>query len=68
MTAGDAGKPSFDPRQCFVRVTQVRADGFIEFEFAVGDPLLSVDLILPAAAYREFCATNGAVQIPSVSR
>lgn len=68
MTSGDTGNPSFDPRQCFVRVTHVRADGFIEFAFAVGDPQLSVDLILPTAAYHAFCAANGAVQIPSVSR
>jgi phenol hydroxylase P0 protein len=30
----------------------------VEFDFAIGDPELSVDLILPAHAFKEFCATN----------
>lgn len=42
----------------FVRVRERRADGFIEFDFAIGDPELSVELILPEAAFQEFCATN----------
>lgn len=42
----------------WVRVTRRRPDGFVEFDFALGDPDLSVDLILPAAAFDEFCATN----------
>lgn len=43
---------------CFVRVRDRRADGFIEFDFAIGDPDLTVELILPAAAFEEFCATH----------
>jgi phenol hydroxylase P0 protein len=42
----------------WVRVTRCRADGFVEFDFAIGDPELSVDLILPAAAFEEFCVVN----------
>jgi len=64
VTSDDIPIPSFDPRRCFVRVTQLRDDGFVEFAFAVGDPFLSVDLILPAAAYREFCAIHNVEQIP----
>ena len=55
--------PSFDPSSRYVRLTQVRADGFVEFEFAIGDPDLAVDLILPADAYRDFCRDNHAVLI-----
>jgi phenol/toluene 2-monooxygenase (NADH) P0/A0 len=55
--------PSFDTAKRFVRLTQVRADGFVEFEFAIGDPELAVELILPADAYREFCRDNHAVLI-----
>lgn len=42
---------------CFVRLRALRADGFVEFDFAMGDPDLSVELILPQAAFEEFCAT-----------
>jgi phenol/toluene 2-monooxygenase (NADH) P0/A0 len=55
--------PDFDTAKRFVRLTQVRADGFVEFEFAIGDPELAVELILPADAYRDFCRDNHAVLI-----
>lgn len=42
----------------WVRVTRRRPDGFVEFDFAIGDPDLCVDLILPTAAFDEFCVTN----------
>ena len=58
-----AGTQPFDLTKRYVRLRQVRADGFIEFEFAIGDPQLCVDLILPAEAYREFCRNNQAVLI-----
>jgi phenol/toluene 2-monooxygenase (NADH) P0/A0 len=54
---------AFDPAKRYVRLTQVRADGFVEFEFAIGDPELAVELILPADAYRDFCRDNQAVLI-----
>jgi phenol/toluene 2-monooxygenase (NADH) P0/A0 len=43
---------------CFVRLRKRRPDGFIEFNFSIGDPDLAVDLILPEAAYEEFCRDN----------
>lgn len=43
---------------CFVRIRERRADGFVEFDFAMGDPGLTVELILPEAAFHEFCATH----------
>jgi phenol hydroxylase P0 protein len=55
--------PPFDPAKRYVRLNQVRADGFVEFAFAIGDPELTVDLILPAEAYRDFCRDNKAVLI-----
>lgn len=57
------GVPPFDTAKRYVRLTQVRADGFVEFEFAIGDPELAVELILPADAYRDFCRDNHAVLI-----
>lgn len=55
----DSGdKPAFDPERKYVRVCTQREDGFVEFEFAIGDPLLCVELMLPAAAFHEFCLAN----------
>jgi phenol hydroxylase P0 protein len=49
-----------DARVCdvtrkYVRVRQVRADGLVCFEFAIGWPELFVDLMLPRAAFDDFC-------------
>jgi phenol hydroxylase P0 protein len=49
---------TFDPTRKFVRVTELRRDGFVEFEFALGEPELFVEMILPATAFDEFCALN----------
>jgi phenol hydroxylase P0 protein len=59
--------PPFDPERRYVRLKQVRDDGFVEFEFGVGDPddeaALAVELILPATAYREFCRDQQVAQV-----
>lgn len=55
---------SFDVTQRFVRVTGQRPNGFIEFEFSVGDPALFAELILPPEAFAEFCLANGAIILP----
>lgn len=39
--------------RAFVRVLGVRRRSFVEFSFALGDPDLSVDLVLPLAAFLE---------------
>lgn len=48
----------FDTQQRFVRVRRIRGDGFVEFDFAIGDPALYVELILPEPAFQEFCENN----------
>lgn len=45
-------------QQRFVRVTAEREDGFIEFDFSLGDPDLYVELILPRSAFNQFCDNN----------
>lgn len=45
----------------YVRVRNHREGRFIEFDFAIGDPCLSVELILPNAAFSAFCAANQVV-------
>lgn len=53
----------FDPNRKYVRVTQTRDNGLVEFQFAVGEPELFVELILPTAAFREFCAANKVITL-----
>jgi phenol hydroxylase P0 protein len=45
-------------QRCFVRVTGTRGDCFVEFEFAIGDPELAVELVLTFDQFRSFCATH----------
>lgn len=52
------GEPQLDVSRKFVRVVERRPDGLVEFEFAIADPALFVEMLLPAAAFEEFCATN----------
>jgi len=48
----------FNPANKFVRVVELRADGFVEFEFAIGEPELFCEMILPAAVFDDFCQIN----------
>ena len=50
--------------QRYVRVLRVRGGRFVEFEFSIGDDDLTVELILPLAAFEEFRATQKAVLLP----
>lgn len=47
-----------DPTLKFVRVTERRADGLVAFDFSIGWPELSVELLLPSAAFDAFCAAH----------
>ncbi len=58
------GPRPFDPTIRFVRLTRVRDDGFIEFEFAIGDPDLAVELIMRRQAFDEFCRDNHVHRVP----
>lgn len=49
---------NFDAGRRYVRICHRRPDGFVEFEFAIGDPELAVELMLPEAAFHEFCLAN----------
>jgi len=45
----------FNPGLKFVRINEVREDGFVVFDFAIGEPDLFVELLLTQAAFAEFC-------------
>ena len=49
---------NFDITRKFVRVMRTLPNGLIEFEFAVGDPDVAAELVMPKAAFDEFCANN----------
>lgn len=56
-------KPQFDPTRKFVRVSEVRPDGFIAFDFAIGEPELYVEMILTQPAFEEFCSANNVIRL-----
>jgi len=58
-----APRNALGPQQRYVRLREQRDDGFVIFDFAIGDPGLSCELIMPMAAYQEFCASNHVVHL-----
>jgi phenol hydroxylase P0 protein len=54
--------PTLDTRKRYVRVLD-RHDGLVAFEFAIGWPELMVELLLPEAAFDEFCATQRVIRL-----
>lgn len=47
-----------DTSRRFVRITGERANGFVEFDFAIGEPEVFIEMILGREAFEEFCVTN----------
>lgn len=54
---------AFDVTRRYVRVRQRRDDGFVEFDFSIGDPGLSVELVMASPDYESFCATHRVVHL-----
>ena len=54
---------AFDPCCRFVRFKCLRADGFVEFDFSIGEPAMAVELMLPVAQYHEFCCANKVIHV-----
>lgn len=50
-----APKDQFDTTIRYVRVTGTRDDGFVEFEFSVGQPEVALEMVLKQADYEQFC-------------
>lgn len=49
----------FNPDRKFVRIIETHANGLVEFEFAVGEPELFVELLMAQVAFDEFCVMHG---------
>lgn len=56
-----ADKPAFEQLKKFIRVRSSENSRFVEFDFAIGDPSLFVELIMPQAAFEHFCQVNDVV-------
>ena len=51
--------------KAFVRVIGARLGRFVEFEFSMNDADLTVELVLPFAAFEEFRAAQHATVLPT---
>ena len=56
-------KPPFDVDRRYVRFRELDPKGYVQFDFAIGDPELAVELVLPLAAYQEFCRANAVIYL-----
>lgn len=45
----------------YVRVTRTNYRGYVEFQYAIDDPTLYLEMILPQTAFAEFCAQHEVV-------
>ena len=55
---------NLDTRKRWVRETGERGNGFVEFDFSIGEPDLCVEMILSREAFAEFCAANRVEVLP----
>lgn len=46
-----------------MRFRKLHDNGYVEFDFAIGEPEMTVELIMPLADYREFCHRNDVVYL-----
>lgn len=49
--------------RCYARVTRERKGSFVEFELSIEDRDLSLALIMPPAAFAEFCERHGVIVV-----
>lgn len=57
-SAAENTATQFNSLKRYVRIRGVINDKFVEFDFAIGDPSLYVELVLPRAAFKAFCEHN----------
>lgn len=59
MVKSDALKrDEFQQLTKYVRVRSEPDARFVEFDFAIGDPSLFVELVMPRSAFEQFCKSN----------
>lgn len=60
-TTSPTSRSGFERLTKYIRVRSEPDARFVEFDFAIGDPSLFVELIMPPAAFAAFCANNQVV-------
>jgi phenol/toluene 2-monooxygenase (NADH) P0/A0 len=58
---------TFDPEKRYVRLVERRPDGFVEFEFSVGEPEVYAEMILREEDFKEFCEKQKVIMIDEQS-
>ena len=58
---GTSDKPAFEQLVKYIRVRSSEEARFVEFDFAIGDPSLFVELVMPRGAFEHFCKANAVV-------
>ncbi|MBY4676721.1 phenol hydroxylase subunit [Marinobacterium arenosum] len=56
-------RPDFQRLVKYVRVRSEPEARFVEFDFAIGDPSLFVELVMPQGAFEHFCRRNEVVHM-----
>src|SRR5574344_1178226 len=59
QAAAETSEPVWDVTRKYVREVQQHDNGMVEFEFAVGEPELFVEMVMPRAQFDEFCSMQG---------
>ena len=54
---------AFDITRRYVRLREHRDDGFVEFDFSIGAPALSVELVMPLRDFQSFCRANRVIYL-----
>lgn len=52
----------------YIRITGDPQAKFVEFDFAIQDPTLFVELVLPQQAFQEFCAMHQVVEMSAAQQ
>ncbi len=63
MMEHDSVDKPFTELTRYVRVRRIVNDRFVEFDFAIDDPSLYVEMILPKDAFAAFCQHNKVVMM-----
>lgn len=61
----DEAEPPAELAHMYVHVRDVGPEGNVRFDFAIGWPELCVELVLPKAAFDEFCRHNQVREMPA---
>ncbi|MBS1191409.1 MAG: lapK [Rhodocyclaceae bacterium] len=65
MASASSPQQPMDTTRRFVRLRGERANGFVEFDFAIGEPEIFIEMILGREAFAEFCAANRVEMLPA---